>query len=395
MRRAVVIVGVACVIALGLVVAGRLHIGQEPDTLVRTRFDGSTGAITPAQERELHRIADLGYIAGREPMRDAAGVVQHDATAAFPGYTLFTYAEGPEAVLVDMKGRHRHSWSRTGSEYWARVHLYPNGDLLAITSKPYRLMKVDRSSDVLWVYEEPAHHDFDVLADGSIWVLVREATTREHIHDGSWLLDDVLVHLSPGGRELERVSLLEAFEGTEIYRAWVGEEELPEGTDIFHANSVEIQERARRALVSIRSLDAVTMVSLNSGRVEWALRGPWRMQHEAQLVDGNLLLFDNLGLGEQSRVIEVELETSAIVWSYTEPGFFTRGAGAQQRLPNGNILISESESGRVFEVTRAGDVVWEFINPRTVGDGRETTLGIMRAERLPHDFPLDWSSGAQ
>ena len=395
MRRAVVIVGVACVIALGCVVAGRLHIGQEPDSSGQTRSDGLTGAITPAQERELHRIADLGYIAGRTPMRDAAGVMRHDATAAFPGYTLFTYAEGPEAALVDMEGRHRHSWSRAGSEYWARVHLYPNGDLLAITSKPYRLMKVDRRSDVLWVYDEPAHHDFDVLADGSIWVLVREATTREHIHDGSWLLDDLLVHLSPGGRELERVSLLEAFEGTEIYRAWVIEEELPKGTDILHTNSVEIQEGARRALVSIRSIDAVAMVNLDSGRVEWALKGPWRMQHEAQLVDGNLLLFDNMGLGEQSRVIEVELETSAIVWSYTEPGFFTRGAGAQQRLPNGNILISESESGRVFEVTRAGDVVWEFINPRTVGDGRETTLGIMRAERLPYEFPLGWSSGAQ
>jgi hypothetical protein len=118
------------------------------------------------------------------------------------------------------------------------------------------------------------------------------------------------------------------------------------------------------------------------------------MQHEAQLVDGNLLLFGNVGLGEQSRVIEVELETSALIWSYTEPGFLSRGAGAQQRLRNGNTLISESEAGRVIEVTRAGDVVWEFVNPRTVGDGREKTLGIMRAERLPPGFPLDWASGA-
>jgi hypothetical protein len=394
MRRAVVIVGVACIIALGWVSAERLRSGQDPDIPAGSGPDGSAGIITPAQERELHRIADLGYIAGRAPAREATAVVRHDTGAAFPGHTLLTYAEGPEAVLVDMEGRVRHSWSRAGSEYWARVHLYPNGDLLAITSKPYRLMKIDRSSDVLWTYEKPAHHDFDVLADGSIWVLVREATTREHIHDGSWLLDDLLVHLSPGGRELERVSLLEAFEGTKIYRAWVSEEALPKGTDILHTNSVEIQEGARRALVSVRSLDAIAMLNLDSGRVEWALKGPWRMQHEAQLVDGDLLLFDNMSLGEQSRVIEVELETSAIVWSYTEPGFFTRGAGAQQRLRNGNTLISESESGRVFEVTRAGDVVWEFVNPRTVGDGRETTLGIMRAERLPNGFPLDWSSGA-
>lgn len=176
---------------------------------------------------------------------------------------------------------------------------------------------------------------------------------RAHIHGGSWLLDDVLVHLDAGGRELERVSVLEAFEGTDDYRGWIAEEELPEGTDIFHTNSVEIQEGARRALVSIRSLGAIAMLDLDAARVEWALKGPWRMQHEAQLVDGNLLMFDNAGLGEQSRVIEVELETSALIWSYTEPGFLSRGAGAQQRLRNGNTLISESEAGRIIEVTRA------------------------------------------
>jgi hypothetical protein len=72
-RRAVVIGGAVCVIALGCVMAGRLRIGQGPDISAQTRFDGPAGAITPAQERELHRIADLGYIAGRAPTRGAAG----------------------------------------------------------------------------------------------------------------------------------------------------------------------------------------------------------------------------------------------------------------------------------------------------------------------------------
>ena len=34
-----------------------------------------------------------------------------------------------------------------------------------------------------------------------------------------------------------------------------------------------------------------------------------------------------------------------------------------QRLPNGNTLINEGTFGRFFEVTRDGDVVWEYINP--------------------------------
>ena len=54
------------------------------------------------------------------------------------------------------------------------------------------------------------------------------------------------------------------------------------------------------------------------------------------------------------------------VWSYTAPkksdfySFFISGA---QRLPNGNTLICEGSNGRIFEVTPAGEIVWEYINP--------------------------------
>jgi hypothetical protein len=34
-----------------------------------------------------------------------------------------------------------------------------------------------------------------------------------------------------------------------------------------------------------------------------------------------------------------------------------------QRLPNGNTPIDEGMCGRFFEVTSAGEVVWEYVNP--------------------------------
>ena len=43
--------------------------------------------------------------------------------------------------------------------------------------------------------------------------------------------------------------------------------------------------------------------------------------------------------------------------------------GDQQRLANGNTLITESEGGRLLEVTRDGEIVWEFINPVRNDDG--------------------------
>ncbi len=34
-----------------------------------------------------------------------------------------------------------------------------------------------------------------------------------------------------------------------------------------------------------------------------------------------------------------------------------------ERLPNGNTLTWEGAPGRIFEVTRKGHIVWEYINP--------------------------------
>ncbi len=102
---------------------------------------------------------------------------------------------------------------------------------------------------------------------------------------------------------------------------------------------------------------------------------------------GNLLVFDNgrdLPDPQFSTVYELTLpyfedyDGSAIymqeadrsftppeiVWSYSDPGgFYSNFISGQQRLPNGHTLIDEGMKGRVFEVTPAGETVWEYVNP--------------------------------
>jgi len=358
-----------------------------------------TGLLAPELEREFERIATVGYVAGVDEPSGDVGVLTYDHAATYDGLTLFTFGKGPEALLIDMQGRVVHRWSAEGSEYWARAHAFPNGDLLAITCFPPRLIKLDRSSEPIWRYEGHAHHDLDVQPDGTILVLVRSVATREHILDGAEVLDDNIVLLDAEGREFYTVSLLSAFERAESFSSWLTDHPLPDDPDIFHANSVELVtlNGQKCALVSIRSIDTIAAIEISSGSVVWAVTGDWHAQHEAQLVGGNLLMFDNLGPEpgpggtRRSRVVEYDMRTGRSVWTYSEPGFFSHGAGAQQRLPNGNTLITESDAGRVIEVSPDGQVVWEYVNPRTVVEsGREVTLAIMRAERLPGDFPLDW-----
>jgi hypothetical protein len=43
--------------------------------------------------------------------------------------------------------------------------------------------------------------------------------------------------------------------------------------------------------------------------------------------------------------------------------FFSSYISGVQRLPNGNTLICEGLTGRIFEVTPGREIVWEYISP--------------------------------
>ena len=90
------------------------------------------------------------------------------------------------------------------------------------------------------------------------------------------------------------------------------------------------------------------------------LEGP----HGATMLsNGHILLFDNGRYRLWSRVIEFEPLTYKIVWEYRPDDFYSSTGGYAQKLPNGNILVTESDAGHVFEVTPQKEIVWEFYNP--------------------------------
>jgi hypothetical protein len=71
------------------------------------------------------------------------------------------------------------------------------------------------------------------------------------------------------------------------------------------------------------------------------------------------------------------MQSNQVVWYYQSRlpnSFFGNYISGCQRLPNGNTLICSGPHGHFFEVTREGDVVWEYINP--VGDRTRGDYGI-------------------
>ena len=93
--------------------------------------------------------------------------------------------------------------------------------------------------------------------------------------------------------------------------------------------------------------------------------------------EGNILLFDNGRVIHKGRSFAIELnpETQEIEWIYDAgKKFFSNSAGSLQRLPNGNTFLSEDTTGRILEVTKSGETVWEYKGNLRVARARRYEL---------------------
>lgn len=126
-------------------------------------------------------------------------------------------------------------------------------------------------------------------------------------------------------------------------------------------------------MVSFRNISTVARIDRDTGKFVWRLDGALlSQQHDPSLLpNGNVLIYNNGSRREHpvifSNVIEVEPETGRVVWEYRDRSsvmsFFSSYLSGAQRLPNGNTLVCEGLTGRIFEATRAGEIVWEYVNP--------------------------------
>jgi hypothetical protein len=176
------------------------------------------------------------------------------------------------------------------------------------------------------------------------------------------------------------------------------------GGDIFHSNTIEILGgtlagkslafREGNLLISILMLDMIAVVDPDSEVVVWALTEMWKQQHQPTvLANGKMLVFDNKAGPEVSRVVELDPFSQAVVWSYRgtpERPFYSETCGSNQRLPNGNTLITESDNGRAFEVIPDGTIVWEYLNPNHSGPEGEYVATLFEVVRLFPSERLDW-----
>jgi hypothetical protein len=231
--------------------------------------------------------------------------------------------------------------------------------------------------------------------------------------------------------------------------------EARERRDWLHTNSVDYQPATDLILLSIPRLNEIWIIdhSTTTAEARGSAGGRWKkggdllyrwgnpemygagteadqqlfFQHQPEWVSpglpgaGHVVLFNNgrkRADKEYSSVDELVLPFDPAhgflrepgkafgpaepLWSYSEPdAFYSHFISGCQRLPNGNTFICSGKQGRLFEVTPAGEIVWEYWNPHggeiERSQGRAAPPGELpnpseptscfRAEKIAPDHP--------
>ena len=350
----------------------------------------------------------------------ATGLTANRPSLTTKGYTLVTPTADDAAYLIDMNGRVVHRWTfETIKPGYGR--LLDNGNLLMSGSdvhlppppedeptKPpppfevhitrlggYKttLLEVDWHGNVVWSYENRAqHHDFVRLPNGNTmvpeWVELSEELHKK-VRGGHRLprerlprlLGDDLVEVDPAGVEVRRIHTWQLLDPVDdpihpTKRRW----------EWTHVNGIDVNKAGDIAF-SARTNDRVCVIDGGTGELTCKFTETHAQHHVTWVGEDLIQVFDN-GVSA-SRVLEIRVSTGEIEWKYEgRPAhqFFSNYISGADRLWSGSVLVCEGSSGRVFEVTRDHEVVWEWINPFTNHrDNGEPAVGIYRAHRYPAD----------
>jgi hypothetical protein len=280
-------------------------------------------------------------------------------------------------------------------------------------------VRLNWDSVVLWKERRPVHHEVCRLPDGSFYFVGRKMETYRDL----LIKFPVIIRVDENGKEVERWSaydhiddikrafdtrsfidtILDKLEAegqstavaeTLDARSLQIEEMNIEVYDYLHMNTVGLlpdtpagrkdpRFAAGNLIVCMRNVNQIAVLEAETKDILWVWgEGELEWPHHPNMIDsGNILIFDNGVRRGYTRVIEVNPLTGAIEWQYIgDPpeSFYSETRGSAQRLPNGNTLICESDRSRVFEVTRDGEIVWQWHNPDLVEGHRVQVYRMLR-----------------
>ena len=395
-------------------------LSSSPPTTVSAEVAGAdVQAISPA---DLDKLRSLGYASYVDQKLDKrlAGGNAIDRERSQPGYNLYSVRPLCVAKLIDADGETMRTWRDPVGRHWSNCELLANGDLLVVgtsredppeeskTNGNRYLARYSWDGRLVWRKWLAAHHDVELTPSNELAVLTRKYRRINEIDPKMDVIDEQITLLDQQGTVLRQSSIYDllksdsqifCFQKVKVNLQSKGRDQI----DLLHTNSLEWMRRpeleakssiysSKNVLICMRHQDSVAIVNMELQQVVWAWgQGELSAPHDANVLDsGHILIFDN-GLSRNwSRVIELDPVRQKIVWQYKGlnlKDFYTAARGSNQRMPNGNTLIAESDRAHAFEVTYDGEIVWEYYSPDLGENGKRATIVRMKRYEISFNDP--------
>ncbi len=337
------------------------------------------------------------------------------------------------ARLIDSKGRTLHQWQVDRDKFVVDkknlvrrepkasplqgAYLFPNGNLLVSLDYIGTVM-VDACGKFLWRLPEFTHHSIARAEDGTFWIPAiygHKRAISESFQSGVlgfgekkvWL--DRLLHINENGKILDDINLLNVLYKNNLEYHIVKTTGLDKD-DITHLNDIEplnpsmAEEypifEAGDLLVSARNLNLVFVFDPDTHKIKWYTSEPFIQQHDPDFIGGGWIgVFDNnQGYLRQgviygnNRIVAIQPHTNKtqVIFPTEQSGYFyTPDMGKWQFLKNGNLLLTESRTGRVAEVGKNGEILWEWVH-KPVGNKRVPSVGEGTRYNLTKEDIASW-----
>lgn len=272
------------------------------------------------------------------------------------------------------------------------MEVFEDGSLALTFDGGQAITRIDACGQPLWTHNDRFHHSINRDGEGRLVTLMDDDIYRLDEETGE-TLDSVSIRkeMLEGDNE-DQMAMLKIRTRTPEN----ADEKITYLGDPFHPNDAEPLRadmadafpmfEAGDVLLSMRELNMITVVDPKTGRMKWWHYGPWFKQHDPDFQpDGTITVFDNATGSDASRILSIrpgENQVQTLFTGSDELPFYTWRRGKHQILPDGNILLTEAEGGRIMEVSPDGDLLWERQFP---WDDEQNVI-ITEARYIPEDF---------
>ena len=240
------------------------------------------------------------------------------------------------------------------------------------------LVKIDICSNYIWSIDDIFHHSIEIDNDGNIWTAIADTETNKIGFN-----DDYLAKVSQDGRILNKISISKLLK--EIEYPFTN---IYSGNDPIHLNDIQPyisneENNSDKFFLSMRNISTIALYDDKKKQIVWAKQGNWVHQHDVDLLNKQLVIFNNNLDSDKTQVLNFNE-----ILLLDKNGKFIKELYSDQMQKNNIATITE---GLITEIKDTSIIVEDTKNGKLVKFSEKNLLWTYTNSFKGDNYRINWS----